>query len=64
MELQQALRQRIERQPLQFFGRDLEALLDRARIDLAAFVGADAEDLAFCAQCDDGHQHGSPVFEV
>ncbi len=47
MQLQQALRQRIERQPLQFFGRDLETLLDRARIDLAAFVGADADDLAF-----------------
>ncbi|PSB19768.1 aminotransferase class V-fold PLP-dependent enzyme [Phormidesmis priestleyi ULC007] len=45
--LQQHLRQRIERQPLQFFGRDLEQLLDQARIDLAAFVGADADDLAF-----------------
>ena len=45
--LQQQLRQRIERQPLQFFGRDLEDLLDQARIDLAAFVGADADDLAF-----------------
>ena len=45
--LQQHLRQRIERQPLQFFGRDLEQLLDRARIDLAAFVGANADDLAF-----------------
>jgi len=47
MKLQQELRQRIERQPLQFFGRDLEELLDQARTDLAAFVGADAEDLAF-----------------
>jgi isopenicillin-N epimerase len=47
MKLQQELRQRIERQPLQFFGRDLEELLDRSRTDLAAFVGADSEDLAF-----------------
>ncbi len=47
MALQQQLRQRIERQPLQFFGRDLEQLLDQARIDLAAFVGADADDLTF-----------------
>ncbi len=47
MALQQDLRQRIERQPLQFFGRDLEALLDQARIELAAFVGADADDIAF-----------------
>ena len=45
--LQQQLRQRVERQPLQFFGRDLEYLLDQARIDLAAFVGADADNLAF-----------------
>ncbi len=47
MKLQQELRHRIERQPLQFFGRDLEELLDRARTELAAFVGANAEDLAF-----------------
>lgn len=44
---QQHLRARMEQQPLQFFGRDLEALLDQARSKLAAFVGADADDLAF-----------------
>jgi isopenicillin-N epimerase len=44
---QQQLRDRIERQPLQFFGRDLEGLLDQARQQLAEFVGADADDLAF-----------------
>jgi isopenicillin-N epimerase len=44
---QQQWRSRMERQPLQFFGRDLEALLDEARGVLAAFVGADAADLAF-----------------
>ena len=44
---QQQLRDRIERQPLQFFGRDLEGLLDQARQQLAEFVGAEAEDLAF-----------------
>jgi len=44
---QQQLRARMEQQPLQFFGRDLEALLDQARAKLAAFVGADADDLAF-----------------
>jgi isopenicillin-N epimerase len=47
LELQQQLRQRIEHQPLQFFGRDLETLLDQARCQLAKFVGADPEDLAF-----------------
>lgn len=44
---QQRWRDRMERQPLQFFGRDLEALLDDARVELAAFVGAEADDLAF-----------------
>jgi isopenicillin-N epimerase len=44
---QQHWRNRMERQPLQFFGRDLEALLDDARTELAVFVGAEADDLAF-----------------
>lgn len=44
---QRALRDRLERQPIQFLVRDLEALLDEARTALAAFVGADAEDLVF-----------------
>lgn len=44
---QQTLRARLERQPVQFLGRDLEGLLDAARAALAAFVGADPADLAF-----------------
>jgi isopenicillin-N epimerase len=44
---QQELRARMERQPLQFLSRDLEGLLDAARGQLAEFVGADADDLAF-----------------
>jgi isopenicillin-N epimerase len=47
LEVQQQLRQRLERQPLQFFGRDFEALLDQARNGLAEFVGADSLDLVF-----------------
>ncbi|MBW4537680.1 MAG: aminotransferase class V-fold PLP-dependent enzyme [Myxacorys chilensis ATA2-1-KO14] len=47
LEFQQALRQRLERQPLKFFSRDFEALLDQARQTLADFVGADSEDLVF-----------------
>lgn len=47
LEFQQALRQRLERQPLKFFSRDFEALLDEARQGLAEFVGAEAEDLVF-----------------
>ena len=44
---QAEVRQRIERQPVRFFMRELEPLLDSARAQLAAFVGADAEGLAF-----------------
>ncbi len=46
LEHQSELRARLERQPLQFF-RDLEGLLDAARFKLAAFVGANGDDLAF-----------------
>ena len=47
LERQCEWRARMERQPVQFFVRDLESLLDRARAELAAFLGCDAEDLAF-----------------
>lgn len=44
---QSALRARIERNPVGFFWRDLEALQDEARAALARFVGGAAADLAF-----------------
>jgi isopenicillin-N epimerase len=47
LEAQQRLRERLERQPIQFFMRDLEAMVDAARASLAQFVGADAENLVF-----------------
>lgn len=37
----------MERQPVQFLARDLEAQLDAARETLAEFVGAEAKDVAF-----------------
>lgn len=45
LDYQLQLRQRMESQPIQFFVRDLEGLMDDARTCLAAFVGADPEDL-------------------
>jgi isopenicillin-N epimerase len=40
-------RARMEAEPVLFLMRELEDLLDAARARLAAFVGADADDLAF-----------------
>jgi len=47
LEKQQSLRSQLEREPVRFFVREYEELLDAARKELAAFVGADPEDLAF-----------------
>lgn len=44
---QQEWRDRLERQPLQFLGADIEPLLDQARTELAHFVGAAPKDLVF-----------------
>ncbi|MEL7034132.1 MAG: aminotransferase class V-fold PLP-dependent enzyme [Cyanobacteria bacterium J06592_8] len=47
LEKQAKLREQLERQPVHFFVREWESLLDQARQQLAEFVGADAEELAF-----------------
>ncbi|MDX2096887.1 MAG: aminotransferase class V-fold PLP-dependent enzyme [Leptolyngbyaceae cyanobacterium bins.59] len=47
LEAQQRWRDRLEAQPLKFLGREIEELLDTARSDLAAFVGAESGELAF-----------------
>jgi isopenicillin-N epimerase len=47
VEFQRELRERLERSPVQFMGRDLEAMLDNARGALAAFVGAGEDNLVF-----------------
>jgi isopenicillin-N epimerase len=47
LEFQNEWRLRLERQPLQFLGRELEPLLDSARAALAQFVGAETDDLVF-----------------
>ncbi|MBF5044262.1 aminotransferase class V-fold PLP-dependent enzyme [Aggregicoccus sp. 17bor-14] len=47
LEHQAQLRARLEAGPVRFMHRDLEELLDRARAQLATFLGAHADDLAF-----------------
>ena len=54
LEHQQRLRDRMERQPVQFFVRDLEGLLDGVRAELGAFVGADAQDLVWVPNATSG----------
>jgi isopenicillin-N epimerase len=44
---QDEYRSQMEREPVRFFVRELEPMLDAARRDLAAFIGADADGLAF-----------------
>ncbi|BAY22782.1 isopenicillin-N epimerase [Calothrix sp. NIES-2100] len=45
--VQQKLRSQLEIEPIRFFGREWEPLLDHARNQLAEFVGADSQDLVF-----------------
>lgn len=47
LKAQSLLREQLENEPLRFFVREWEGLLDDARRKLAAFVGADVEDLVF-----------------
>ena len=54
LEAQQHWRERMERQPLQFLGKDIEALIDFSKSELAAFVNCDWEDLAFVANTTTG----------
>lgn len=45
--VQREFRERLERNPVHFFIRELEGLLDETRAVLGPFLGARAEDLAF-----------------
>jgi isopenicillin-N epimerase len=54
LEYQQRLRDRLERQPVQFLVRDLEPMLDEARAALARFVGAGPDDLVFVPNATSG----------
>jgi len=51
---QAALRAEMEAEPVRFLGRELDGRLDAAREALAAFVGADPDDVAFMANATSG----------
>lgn len=54
LEAQQALRDRMEAEPVRFLSGDLPRLLDDARRKVAAFLGADPEGLAFVSNATTG----------
>ena len=54
LETQAALREEMEAEPVRFLGRELDDRLDAAREALAAFVGAEADDLAFVTNATSG----------
>ena len=51
---QQEWRARLEREPVLFIARELEALLDTVRGELATFVGAQADDVVFVPNATSG----------
>jgi isopenicillin-N epimerase len=54
LEEQSELRARIEHEPVRFFIRELEAMLDGVRGALASFLGANADDLALVPNATSG----------
>jgi isopenicillin-N epimerase len=54
LDVQQRLRERLERQPVRFLARELEGLLDETRAELAAFLDVDAAELVFVANATTG----------
>ncbi|HEY4159706.1 MAG TPA: aminotransferase class V-fold PLP-dependent enzyme [Polyangiaceae bacterium] len=54
LEKQSELRAQLERNPLHFFIRELEGLLDETRNALAPFLGAQVEDLVFVRNATEG----------
>jgi isopenicillin-N epimerase len=54
LERQQALRERLEAEPVRFFLREMSPLLDAARAALAALLGAPASDVVFVRNATEG----------
>jgi isopenicillin-N epimerase len=47
LEKQREWQRKMEEEPVKFLARDIDALIDAARVEVARFVGANPEDLAF-----------------
>lgn len=54
LEQHASIQARLEREPLRFIVEDLEGMLDRARVALADFVGADPSGLVFVTNATEG----------
>ncbi|HEV8310017.1 MAG TPA: aminotransferase class V-fold PLP-dependent enzyme [Methylomirabilota bacterium] len=54
LDVQRRLVEEMEAEPVRFLSRELEGRLDAARASLAAFLGADADDLAFVSNATAG----------
>lgn len=54
LEAQRAIRDRMEAEPVRFMSGDLQGLLDAARHEVAAFLGADPDGLAFVSNATTG----------
>ncbi len=54
LDLQQDLRRRMEEEPVRFLVRELEPMLDAARGEVAAFLGAEPDDLVFVSNATAG----------
>src|SRR5213594_4308970 len=54
LDYQRRLREELEREPVRFLSRELQARLDAARAALGAFTGADPDDLAFVSNATTG----------
>ncbi|OLD33845.1 MAG: penicillin epimerase, partial [Myxococcales bacterium 13_1_40CM_2_68_15] len=54
LDYQRMLREELEREPVRFLSRELQARLDAARAALGAFIGADPDDLAFVSNATTG----------
>ncbi len=53
-EVQSRLRAEMEREPIDFLSASLSARLQQARVELAAFLGAEAQDLVFVSNATTG----------